>query len=66
VVPPGAWAFLPIGSTLGLLGGLVAGALSPERTIWLVAGAYWVAGTAYGGGLWGLARHGYLPFPDSG
>ncbi|HUP35758.1 MAG TPA: hypothetical protein VNC82_10005 [Candidatus Limnocylindria bacterium] len=65
VVPPGEWIFLPIASGLALPAGLVVGMLSPDRAVWAVGLLYWAIGTAYGASLWGLARHGYLPFPDS-
>jgi hypothetical protein len=63
LVPPGAWAFLPIGSGAGGLGGLLTGLLSPASVLVTVP-IYWLAGTAYGFGLWRLARSGHLPFPD--
>lgn len=63
-IPPGAWAFIAVGSIAGLAGGVLTGLLFATGSVLRVTLAYWAAGSAYGAALWFLARAGYLPFPE--
>jgi hypothetical protein len=62
---PGSFVFLPIGSAVGALAGVLVGILSPTRSVWLVAPVYWLVGTAHGLLAWRLARAGYLFPPET-
>lgn len=62
---PGSIAFVPIASAHGAVAGLVSGWLSSAYPFWVVAPAYWLAGTLYGVLAWRLARAGFLMPPES-
>ena len=62
---PGAVAFVPISSAMGLVVGIVVGSLSATRALWLVASVYWLVGTLYGLLPWRLGRAGLLMPPES-
>jgi len=64
LVPSGYGGFLPVGLCLGLVAGVVAGLVPQSTSFWGACAAHVAAGGAYGGLLRGLARHGYLPFPE--
>jgi hypothetical protein len=62
--PTGYGAFVALGVVFGLLAGVVVGFV-PQATSFLGSCAVHVAaGGAYGGALYALARHGYLPFAE--
>jgi len=63
LVPPGYGAFVALSLLLPGAAGLVAG-LASEAAVLTTVPTYTVAGAAYGGALWWLAHHGYLPFPE--
>ena len=63
LVLPGYGAFVTLSLLLpGAAGLLVSGV--GEASLLLVIGCYLGVGAAYGGALWWLAHHGYLPFPE--
>jgi hypothetical protein len=61
---PGASAFVPISSAMGLVVGIAVGWLSATHAWWLVASVYWLVGTFYGLFAWRLARAGLLLPPE--
>jgi hypothetical protein len=62
---PGAAAFVPISSAIGLVVGIAVGWLSATHALWLVASVYWLVGTFYGLLAWRLARAGLLLPPEN-
>ncbi|MGE0820820.1 MAG: hypothetical protein AB7G75_00135 [Candidatus Binatia bacterium] len=65
-LPPGALAFVIVGSLAGLAVGVPIGFFLSTLPFLLVVTIYWVTGTLFGAGLWLLARTGLLPFPEEG
>ena len=49
---------------LACAAGCVVAAASEQTGIGVAVAAYALAGGVYGGALWWLAHHGYLPFPE--
>jgi hypothetical protein len=64
LVPAGHGAFLPLSLVLGALAGLVAGLASETGSFFMAFAIHLAAGGGYGALLRGMARQGYLPFPE--
>ena len=62
-IPPGSSIFLPTSVLIVGTTGLLVGALGSTRPFLVTFAVYALVGLAYGLTCWGLARHGYLPFP---
>lgn len=62
--PPGSFVFVPLSAAAMGLAGVVCGLLPSSIGFLPVTLVYAVCGAAYGGILHGLARRGYLQFPD--